>query len=63
MEWRTEWRMVEPMLLEPKQFDLRVAKNKEEPVEEPVQRLLHASKEAGVADKVAVLEEGKTRFF
>ncbi len=35
----------------------------QEPVEEPVQRLLHASKEAGVADKIAVLEEGKTKFF
>ena len=38
MEWQMEWRMVEPMLLGPKQFDLGFAKDKEEPVEEPVGR-------------------------
>jgi L-ascorbate metabolism protein UlaG (beta-lactamase superfamily) len=34
-----------------------------EPVDEPVQRLRHAAEAAGVADRIVVLEEGKTRVF
>ena len=35
----------------------------QEPMEEPVPRLLEAARKAGVEDQVCVLEEGKTRFF
>ena len=34
-----------------------------EPMEEPVPRLLQAAREAGIEDKVCVLQEGITRFF
>jgi L-ascorbate metabolism protein UlaG (beta-lactamase superfamily) len=35
----------------------------EEPMEEPVPRLLEAARRAGVEDRVFVMEEGKTAFF
>jgi L-ascorbate metabolism protein UlaG (beta-lactamase superfamily) len=35
----------------------------QEPMEEPVQRLLAAARERGVLERVRVMEEGKTQFF
>jgi len=34
-----------------------------EPIEEPLQMLEHEAEAAGIQDRVAVLEEGVTRFF
>ena len=35
----------------------------EEPMEEPVPRLLEAARKAGVEDRMFVMQEGKTAFF